>query len=123
MGLRPERSARSTARLLGRATSTVSREIKRNGGYDRYRVAQADEQAWVRARRPKRREWSRSSSITFSIPVLPALVSHDALDHLAEGTVAAATLRYVFGVVRFLGSEFSPAFESLRIKRARIDRR
>ena len=41
------------ARLLGRAPSTVSREIKRNGGYDRYRAAQADEQAWVRARRPK----------------------------------------------------------------------
>ena len=33
------RSMRSIARLLGRAPSTVSREIKRNGGYDRYRAA------------------------------------------------------------------------------------
>ena len=52
-GLAAERSARSMSRLLGRAPSTVSREIKRNGGYDRYRAAQADEQAWERARRPK----------------------------------------------------------------------
>src|SRR4029077_4123261 len=35
-------------------TSTVSREISRNGGYDRYRAALADENAWLRARRPKR---------------------------------------------------------------------
>ena len=41
------------ARLLGRPPSTVSREISRNGGYDRSRAARADEQAWVRARRPK----------------------------------------------------------------------
>jgi len=52
-GLASDQSARSMARLLGRAPSTVSREIKRNGGYDRYRAAPADEQAWVRARRPK----------------------------------------------------------------------
>ncbi len=52
-GLAADRSARSMSRLLGRAPSTVSREIKRNGGYDRYRAAQADEQAWERARRPK----------------------------------------------------------------------
>jgi len=52
-GLAADQSTRSMARLLGRAPSTVSREIKRNGGYDRYRAAQADEQAWIRARRPK----------------------------------------------------------------------
>jgi IS30 family transposase len=48
------RSIRSMARLLGRAPSTVSREVRRNGGYDRYRAAPADAQAWARARRPKR---------------------------------------------------------------------
>ena len=52
------------ARFLGRAPSTVSREVRRNGGYDQYRASQADEQAWVRARRPKRcklasRPWFR----------------------------------------------------------------
>src|SRR5262245_36853128 len=53
-GIAAHRSARSMARLLGHSPSTVSREIGRNGGYDRYRAARADEQAWVRARRPKR---------------------------------------------------------------------
>ena len=53
-GIVAQRSIRSMARLLGRTPSTVSREIRRNGGYDRYRAAPADEQAWVRARRPKR---------------------------------------------------------------------
>jgi IS30 family transposase len=53
-GVASARSMRSMARLLGHSPSTVSREIKRNGGYDRYRAAVADENAWVRARRPKR---------------------------------------------------------------------
>jgi IS30 family transposase len=49
-----DQSTRSIARLLDRSPSTVSKEISRNGGYDRYRAAQADEKAWDRARRPKR---------------------------------------------------------------------
>ena len=53
-GIAGQRSLRSIATLLGRAPSTVSREISRNGGYDQYRAAQADEQAWANARRPKR---------------------------------------------------------------------
>jgi IS30 family transposase len=53
-GIVAERSIRSMASHLGRSPSTVSREVCRNGGYDRYRAAVADEQAWVRARRPKR---------------------------------------------------------------------
>ncbi len=52
-GIVARQSARSMARQLGRSPSTVSREISRNGGYARYRAAQADEQAWVRAQRPK----------------------------------------------------------------------
>ncbi len=47
-------SIRSIATRLGRAPSTISREIKRNGGCDGYRANQADEAAWARARRPKR---------------------------------------------------------------------
>ncbi len=53
-GIATHQSARSMARLLGRSASTVSRELKRNGGYDRYRAALADEKAWVRSLRPKR---------------------------------------------------------------------
>ena len=58
-GLAADRSARSIARQLGRAPSTVSREIKRNGGRDRYRAAGADKRAWARARRPKRCKLAR----------------------------------------------------------------
>ena len=47
------RSIRSIACQLGRAPSTVSREIQRNGGQGCYRAAQADQAAWDRARRPK----------------------------------------------------------------------
>ena len=56
-GIAVHRSARSMAGLLGRSPSTVSREISRNGGYDGYRAALADENAWKRARRPKRCSW------------------------------------------------------------------
>ena len=47
------RSLRSIAAKLGRAPSTVSREIQRNGGWQCYRANQADEAAWDRAKRPK----------------------------------------------------------------------
>jgi DNA-binding CsgD family transcriptional regulator len=52
-GIAAHQSARSIAKLLGRSPSTVSREMSRNGGYDRYRAALADGNAWTRARRPK----------------------------------------------------------------------
>ncbi len=46
-------SVRSIAASLGRAPSTISREINRNGGQRRYRASQADQAAWDRAHRPK----------------------------------------------------------------------
>jgi len=46
-------SLRSIANSLGRAPSTVSREIRRNGGRRRYRAGKADQAAWDRAHRPK----------------------------------------------------------------------
>jgi len=46
-------SLRGIAVLLGRAPSTVSREIHRNGGRRHYRANQADKAAWDRAKRPK----------------------------------------------------------------------
>lgn len=46
-------SIRSIATSLGRAPSTVSREIKRNGGQECYRASLADQAAWDRGRRPK----------------------------------------------------------------------
>ena len=47
-------SMRMIAAAIERAPSTVSREIARNSGRDRYRASVADEAAWGRARRPKR---------------------------------------------------------------------
>jgi len=43
----------SIASALGRAPSTVSRELRRNGGRRRYRANIADQAAWDRAHRPK----------------------------------------------------------------------
>lgn len=53
-GLAGGASVRTLARRLGRAPSTVSREIARNGGRAAYRAAAADRRAWARARRPQR---------------------------------------------------------------------
>ena len=53
-GIAAHQSIRSIAGLMGRSPSTVSREIRRNGGDGDYRAAEADERAWERARRPKR---------------------------------------------------------------------
>ena len=47
------RSMRSIAMSLGRAASTVGRELRRNGGQEGYRANRADQAAWDRARRPK----------------------------------------------------------------------
>jgi IS30 family transposase len=66
-GIAARRSARSMARLLGHSPSTVSREISRNGGYDRYRAAQADEQAWARSRRPKRCKLADSAQLRHAV--------------------------------------------------------
>ena len=53
-GLARGDSLRQIARTLGRAASTVSREILRNKGRRRYRAVDADDRAWRRAKRPKR---------------------------------------------------------------------
>jgi len=52
-GLIRGQSIRSIAIGLRRAPSTISREIKRNGGQSEYRASQADQATWDRARRPK----------------------------------------------------------------------
>jgi IS30 family transposase len=46
-------STRAIAARLGRAPSTISREIQRNGGREYYRASQADQSAWDRGHRPK----------------------------------------------------------------------
>ncbi len=53
LGLARGQSVSGIARGLGRAVSTVSREVARNGGERRYRAALADERALRLARRPR----------------------------------------------------------------------
>lgn len=53
-GIAAGQSIRTIAASLGRAPSTVSRELRRNEGRDSYRASRADQVAWDRARRPKR---------------------------------------------------------------------
>jgi len=52
-GVAAGESLRAVAARLGRAASTVSRELARNGGSGRYRAHRADRKAWQRARGPK----------------------------------------------------------------------
>ena len=52
-GLAGCQSLRKIASQIGRAPSTISREVKRNGGLKRYRANLADKAAWDRALRPK----------------------------------------------------------------------
>jgi IS30 family transposase len=52
-GLAAGDSFRAIAGRVGRAPSTISREVGRHGGREKYRAARADEGAWGNARRPK----------------------------------------------------------------------
>jgi IS30 family transposase len=53
-GLAAGRSLRAIAVRLGRSPSTISRELRRNGGLASYRAHVAEQAAWDRAQRPKR---------------------------------------------------------------------
>jgi IS30 family transposase len=59
-GLAAGRSLRAVARALGRAPSTLSREIRRHGGCRQYRAARADAEAWQWGQRPKRCRLARN---------------------------------------------------------------
>jgi IS30 family transposase len=52
-GLAGGESLRAIARRIGRASSTVAREVTSNGGRRRYRACRADKAAVARMRRPK----------------------------------------------------------------------
>jgi len=67
-GLAAGVSLRMIAAGLGRAPSTISREVLGNGGRARYRAAAADRAAWSRAARPKATKLATT-------PALAALVA------------------------------------------------
>ncbi|GAB0102385.1 IS30-like element ISCfr4 family transposase [Nocardia sp. JMUB6875] len=62
-GLAAGQSLRGIARSLGRAPSTISREVAGNGGRLGYRAVTADQAAWARAVRPKPTKLSRNPQL------------------------------------------------------------
>ncbi len=60
-------SIRAIAAKLGRAASTVSREINRNQGHKRYRATKADQAAWDRSKRPKLCKLARSRTLRLNV--------------------------------------------------------
>jgi len=52
-GLVAKQSLRSIAKSLNRSPSTITREVRRNGGRETYRAARSDQRAWDCATRPK----------------------------------------------------------------------
>ena len=63
LGVAGGESAASIAKRLGRAVSTVTRELGRNGGRRGYRAGRADERALERARRPKVAKLARNARL------------------------------------------------------------
>ena len=53
-GIASDLSLRTIALQLDRSPSTISREVKRNGGRDHYRASDAEQSTWNRGHRPKR---------------------------------------------------------------------
>ena len=61
------RSIRSIAAALGRSPSTVSRELRRNGGWRCYRAGEAEQAAWDRARRPKSCKLAQNRALAYIV--------------------------------------------------------
>ena len=66
-GIAAGRSMRQIAQTLGRSPSTVSREIRRNGGCRAYRASGADRRAWERSLRPKPCRLARHAELRWRV--------------------------------------------------------
>ena len=64
-------SFRAMARRMGRAPSTISREIARHGGKGSYRALAADRKAWHKAQRPKPRRLAQQSALALLVAQKP----------------------------------------------------
>ena len=74
-GLSAGHSLRQIAEALQRSPSTISREVARNGGRQRYRATQADKAAWERSRRPRKNGVRPQLIPSYPWTMLNALVS------------------------------------------------
>jgi IS30 family transposase len=86
-------SLRTIASQLGRAPSTISQEVKRNGGVSGYRASEADKAAWARAHRPKPCKLSVS-------PSLCRVVVEKFREHWAPKQIAGWLKRTYAGITR-----------------------
>jgi len=66
-GVATGQSLRCIAASLGRAPSTVSREVNRNGGRQPYRANKAEQCAWDRAPRPKICKLTENRALAFIV--------------------------------------------------------
>ena len=66
-GIAAGRSMRRIAQGLGRSPSTISREIRRNGGCSAYRASWADRRAWEHALRPKPCRLARQAELRWRV--------------------------------------------------------
>ncbi len=68
-GLSTRQSLPAIARQLRRAPSTISREVRRNGGLAGYRATASDQSAWDRALRPKMCKLACHPALTHAVSV------------------------------------------------------
>jgi IS30 family transposase len=68
-GLNIQQSLRAIARQLGRAPSTISREVRRNGGCAAYRATASEQAAWDRSLRPKKCKLACHPSLSCAVSI------------------------------------------------------
>ena len=110
-GLAAEWSLRQIAAGLGRAPSTVSREVGAGGGRCRYRAVVADRSAWARACRPKETKLARS-------PALASMVEDKLEDEWSPEQIAG-WLRRRFPTVRMAQVSHETIYRSLFVQSRR----
>ena len=103
-GLSMKQSLRVIARRLGRAPSTISRDIRRNGGRAGYRATTSDLAAWDCALRPKSCKLACHPSLTQAVSAKlrtmarAALIRHLSFVISIEGQEASLTLNTTLGI-------------------------
>jgi IS30 family transposase len=131
-GLAAGCSLRMIARHLKRAPSTISREVRRNGGAIRYSGVLADEHAWRRARRPRQCLLARHPELEglviakLSIDWSPQQISgwlkkmypHDATMRVSHETIYRSLFIQARGVLRRELTAHLRRRQTLRIPRA-----
>lgn len=93
-GLTTRRDYAEIARRLGRPTSTVSREVTRNGGPATYDADRAEAAAHERARRPRGGPAAAGRAVSADHPQEPQVSARSVfLDEFAESVVATGVPR------------------------------